>query len=133
MTPDKAGDLLAGTTPGPWEVDHDHAWEPGVWSPDGIVFGPYYDREDMEQWEAGNAADLALAAAAPALAAMIAGMREEWRAELQGAEGGWHVLPDHKGREWGGREWAGAIAAQWHSDGFRVRLVPRYVTEPEEA
>lgn len=71
--------------------------------------------------------------AAPALAAMVAGMREEWRAEFQGAEGGWHIVPDHRGREWGDKEWAEVAAAKWHNDGFPVRIVRRYVTEPEEA
>ena len=122
MTPDQARRLLDGTTPGPWEVDHDHAWAPGVWSPDGIVFGPYYDREDMEQWEAGNAADLRLAAAAPVLAAMIAGMRAEYRTEeWQGSYSGW--VPTSP---WIAEKPVG-------SSGPHTRVVRRYVPEPEEA
>lgn len=124
MTPDQARRLLDGTTPGPWGVDHDHAWAPGVWSPDGIVFGPYYDREDMEQWEAGSDADLRLAAAAPALASMLAGMREEWGVSL----------PDGRpvGVGWGTYDTALEDMNAWRRDGYDARIVRRYVTEPEE-
>lgn len=122
--PEKAHELLNGTTPGPWGVDHDHAWEPGVWSPDGIVFGPYYDREDMEQWEAGSDADLRLAAAAPTLAAIVAGLREEWgieeRHEYTG-EWHWHsTYPDHESAH-------SAVNGMSH-----FRVARRYVTEPEK-
>ena len=139
MTPEEARALLDGTTPGPWEVDHDHAWEPSVWSPDCIVFGPYYDREDMEQWEAGNAADLRLAAAAPVLAALAAGMHEEWGVHVTGYPkniADWaelcdspedHItwLPDEEAAE--------DFAVEREDDGFDTRIVRRYVTEPEEA
>lgn len=127
MTPDQARRLLDGTTPGPWEVDHDHAWAPGVWSPGSIVFGPYYDREDMEQWEAGSDADLRLAAAAPALAAMLAGMREEWGVSCGGEKpGAW----------WASREEADQCAKRMsiciHYP-LPIVVVRRYVTTPEEA
>lgn len=133
MTPDEARALLDGTTPGPWEVDHDHAWEPGVWSPDGIVFGPYYDREDMEQWEAGNAADLLLAAAAPVLAAMIDGMREEWGAERQ-VRGRWVRIVFALNTLWtDDRAIAESAVDDCRDLGLPARIVRRYVTEPEEA
>lgn len=126
MTPDEACDLLDGTTPGPWEVDDDHAWAPGVWSPEGIVFGPYYDREDMEQWEAGSAADLRLAAAAPTLAALAAGMRPEYRAEQQVHVGVWLPICG----------WYDHYTAQFFAtvvgEGV-TRVVRRYATTPEEA
>ena len=125
MTPDKARDLLDGTTPGPWGVDDDHAWEPGVWAPDGIVFGPYYDRQDMEQWEAGSAADLRLAAAAPTLAALAAGMRAQYRAEQQTDGGTWLPMCS-----WYDHDTAQFFAAVV-GDGV-TRIVRRYVTEPEE-
>ena len=125
MTPDEARALLAGTTPGPWEVDHDHAWEPGVWSPDSIIFGPYYDRQDMEQWEAGTPEDLRLAAAAPTLAAMIAGMHEEYSVRL----------PDGQivGAGWGTYDTALEDQNAWRRDGYDARIVRRYVTTEEEA
>ena len=128
MTPEEARRLLDGTTPGPWEVDYDHAWEPGVWAPDSIVFGPYYDRQDMEQWEAGSAADLRLAASAPAVAAMIAGMREEWgvhyrrRYENAGrTEWGWVTREDAE------------RSIRLMSSAYVCGIVRRYVTKPEEA
>ena len=119
--PEKARELLNGTDPGPWEVDYDGAWEPAVWSPDAIVFGPYHDREDMEQWEAGSHANLRLAAAAPTLATIVAGMRPEYRTEeWQGSYPGW--VP----------------ASPWTAEkpvgnpGPNTRIVRRYITEQEE-
>ena len=134
MTPDKARDLLDGTTPGPWE------WCEGKdQNGEFVALRGHGGVDALRTWDGdlyasgvhGTNADKALAAAAPTLAALVAGMREEWWAEFQGAEGGWHMIPDHKGREWGGKERAGAIAAQWHNDGFRARIVRRCVTEPE--
>ena len=124
MTPDKAIDLLHGTTPGPWGVEYDHDWAIGISAPEGIVFGPYYDQEEMEQWETGSDADLRLAAAAPVLAAMIPGMREEWRAEFQAADDKkWYPLTEWAEGEPDRRPWNVAP----------TRIVRRYVTEPEEA
>lgn len=134
MTPEEARALLDGTTPGPWK------WRDGkdqngefvaLSGPDGADALRTWDGDLYASGVHGTNADKALAAAAPTLAALFAGMRTEYRAELQGVEGGWHVLPDHKGREWGGREWAEAAAENWRNDGFRVRLVPRYIIEPE--
>lgn len=129
VTPDEARVLLDGTTPGPWEVDHDHAWEPGVWSPDSIIFGPYYDRQDMEQWEAGSGADLRLAAAAPALAAMIARMTPEYRAEYYEAALDKWVLVTGWTTEYDARY--ALRPGIFRAAETRIRI--RYVTEPEEA
>ena len=139
MTPDQARALLDGTTPGPWEVDHDHAWAPGVWSPDSIIFGPYYDREDMEQWEGGTPADLRLAAAAPTLAAMVAGMREEWGVHVTGYPkniADWREICDTPAdsTEWfSDEEAAEDFATEREDEGFDTRIIRRYTTEPEEA
>lgn len=64
-------------------------------------------------------------------ARMIAGIREEWRAEFQDAGGGWFI-PDYRNTEWGDKEWAEAAAKNWRNDGFRVRLVCRRIFEPWE-
>ena len=125
--PEKARELLNDADPGPWEVDYDGAWEPAIWSPDGIVFGPYHDREDMEQWEAGSDANLRLAAAAPTLAALVASMREEWGVE-------WDDDPDNP-PDWG---FATRAAAElWekmhrHRGPKRGHIVRRYVTKQEK-
>lgn len=82
MTPDKARDLLEGTTPGPWEwrEGKDQAGEfVSLRGPDGVT-------DALRTWDGdlyasgvdGTDADKALVAAAPTLAAMIAGMRTEY-------------------------------------------------------
>lgn len=135
--PEKARELLDDADPGPWEVDYDGAWEPAVWSPDGIIFGPYFDREDMEQWEAGSAANLRLAAAAPTLAAIVAEMHEEWGVEWPADEDGtpqttWG-MPD--------RDYAESYARYLRDDPHRlldgldpsaIHVVRRYVTKQEK-
>ena len=105
MTPDEARDLLDGTTPGPWHVNPKHSGD-GL-SPDEV---------------ARAQADAALIAAAPTLAAMIAGMRTEYRTE-----------------EWQGHSPGWVPTSPWTAEkpvggpGPNTRLVRRYVTEPEEA
>lgn len=73
--------------------------------------------------------------AAPALAAMIAGMRTEYRAEYQSSGGRWFPAPHccANGSGWGTKQQAERAADYWKADGFATRIVPRYVTEPEEA
>ena len=128
MTPDKARNLLVGTTPGPWE------WSEGkdqngefvaLRGPDGVT-------DALRTWDGdlyasgieGTNADKALAAAAPVLAAMIAGMREEWGVEERHEyTGEWTWHSTHPDRE-------SARDAVNGMDHFRVAR--RYVTEPEE-
>ena len=64
----------------------------------------------------------------------IAGMRTEYRAEYQAAGGCWFPVPHYCscGRGWGTKEQAERNAAAWKADGYATRIVPRYVTEPEE-
>ena len=112
MTPDQARALLDGTTPGPWDVNPKHSCD-GL-SPDEV---------------ARAQADAALIAAAPTLAAMIAGMREEWGVAVT-YPGLAEVV------EWGYSTQAGALEeVELASTAFgaEYRLVRRYVTEPEEA
>ena len=114
MTPNKARDLLDGTTPGPWFFDDDMA---------GTVhtIGPIVPAGTEIECTTDDAA---LAAHAPDMAAMIAGMREEWgveeRHEYTG-EWSWHST--HPDRE-------SACNAVNGMDHFRVAR--RYVTTPEE-
>ena len=112
MTPDKARALLDGTTPGPWEVNPRHPGD-GL-SPDEV---------------ARAQADAALIAAAPALAAMIAGMREEWGVS-------WDDDPSGNSRDWGFP--SRAAAERWEKANRRYgpgrgHIVRRYVTNEEDA
>lgn len=93
ITPDQAGDLLPGITPGPWEIHPDHGTvEPDVIGGEGCRF------------EASDT-DLDLIAAAPDLAQTIAGMTEQWRHEA------WHDRGDGIG-PWRSLCWP-------HDDGWR--------------
>ena len=114
MTPEEARRLLYGTTPGPWELSSSR-------SIDGIDI-VMYDGTEMER------RNVALAAAAPTLAAMIARMREEWGVAVT-YPGLAEVV------EWGYSQ-AGAleeVELASTAPGAEYRVVRRYVTEPEEA
>ena len=128
MTPDEARRLLDGTTPGPWE------WREGkdqngefvaLCGPGGSDALRTWDGDLYASGVHGTDADKALAAAAPTLAAMIAGMREEYAIEHQHTPGGqWHQVTG----------WSHETPL---NDGHTLnpdeRLVRRYVTTPEEA
>ena len=115
MTPDKARALLDGTTPGD-EWYYQVKWgsvqyiEPVTVTPGGEV--------DVTE------EDAALIVAAPDMARMIAGMREEWG-----------VVATYMGREveeWGFDTRDGS-EAEGTTLGVGYRIIRRYVTEPEEA
>ena len=138
MTPDKARDLLAGTTPGPWE------WREGKDQNGEFVALRGTDGTDaLRTWDGdlyasgvhGTDADKALAAAAPTLAAMIAGMRAEYRTEYQAHGGRWFPVPRYCGCDsgWGTKQRAENDADDWKDDGYATRIIRRYVTTPGEA
>ena len=117
MTPDEARDLLDGTTPAEdWWYSVKGGWVRHL-EPVGIDAAGELDVPED---------DAALIVAAPALAAMIAGMRAEYMALNRADENGeWHQVTP----------WS----AEWP---FRTGHVPdprfdkvirRYVTTPEEA
>ena len=114
MTPDEARRILDGTTPGPWFFDD---------AVDGRVLkiGPI---APLGYQLDCSTDDAALAAAAPALAAMIAGMREEWGIVTT-------YLGRHEVEEWGfdTREHAESDARMELNP---TRIVRHYVTKPEE-
>ena len=127
MTPEEARALLDGTTPGPWE------WREGkdqngefvaLSGPDGADALRTWDGDLYASGVHGTDADKALAAAAPDMAAMIAGMHTEYRHECQTFPGGeWIPLTD-----W---EQGDPDRCKWNVT--PTRIVRRYVTEPEEA
>lgn len=109
MTPEEARRLLDGTTPGPWELSSSRS----VVGIDIVM----YDGTEMERQ------NVALASAAPALAAMIAGMTTEYRHEVQSiADGTWHPLTEWTEGEPDRRPW----------NVTPTRIVRRYVTDTEE-
>lgn len=128
MTHDKARDLpeqarrlLEGTTPGPWEVDESdhHVW----------AIGPIDGSANGSEL-CCQITDARLAAAAPILAAMVAGMREEWsrQARITG-DPRWYPIRWCRSRDEAERTyWTRSLPT-----GARVeyRLVPRYIIEPE--
>lgn len=123
MTPDKARALLDGTTPGD-EWYYQVKWgsvqyiEPVTVTPGGEV--------DVTE------EDAALIVAAPTLATMIAGMREEWGVSYRWAN------DDTARIEWGNdtREeavkWARKLENYPGSRAYVFGIVRRYVTTPEE-
>ena len=122
MTPEEARALLKNTTPGPWHVDPHHPGD--VLSPENHWLAGTYETS-------AGFTDAALIAAAPTLAAMIAGMHEEWGV----------VWPaDKTGPEWIAWGFTTIEDAYEHTRDMTVpegapdvRIVRRYVTTPEEA
>ena len=116
VTPDQARALLDGTTPGD-EWHYRSRWG-RVWrvSPIGLdrTFGTLEVSEE----------DAALIVAAPTLAAMIAGMREEWGVAVT-YPGLAEVV------EWGFDTRDDALDEASALDLDEVRIIRRYVTEPE--
>ena len=126
MTPDEARQLLDGTTPGPWRVGLDrtedetcaiHALVPRK----GVILAV------LIADEIDNREDADLIASAPDMAAMIAGMRAEYRVEISIDGDTWHP---------GG--WTKSPEDAEPPDFFRLhrytrrRIIRRYVTAEEE-
>ena len=119
MTPDQARDLLDGAAPGEWQ-----------WDETGNVAAV-----DGDGWE--HVADYvyeedgALIVAAPGMAAMIAGMHEEWGVEMETNTGWCRWINPDGGDTWFATREQAVNAARLEPN--PVRIVRRYVTEPEEA
>ena len=121
MTPDEARDLLDGTTPGPWKW----RWDTGLLSVFDVEEEPVAIDLDVQ--------DSDLIAAAPDMARMIAGMREEWGVSCRWAN-------DNTARiEWGNDtrdeavRWARKLENYPGSRAYVFGIVRRYVTNEEEA
>ena len=119
MTPEEARDLLDGASPAQdWHYRVKWGAVRNI-SPIDIIPGGELDVTEE---------DAALIVAAPVLAAMIAGMREEWGVS-------WDDDPSGNSRDWGFH--TRAAAERWekanrHYGPGRGHVVRRYVTEPEE-
>ena len=116
MTPEEARDLLDGTTPAEdWWYSVKGGWVRRL-EPVGIdAAGELAVSED----------DAALIVAAPVLAAMLAGMREEWGVAV--------TYPGlEEVAEWGFGTRDDALDEASALDLDEVRIIRRYVTTPEE-
>ena len=132
MTPDEARRLLAGTTPGPWEwvycIGGGGVRHMALRNPSGDKAVITEDAESYQSGVTGTPEDLRLTAAAPTLAAMIAGMREEWIGQYLDHEGKWDTMYDYPTRE----EVAHHLDHGSWDAYTHTRITRRYVTEPEE-
>ena len=81
VTPDQAGDLLPGTTPGPWMMHRD--------VPEDFIRVTGDDLKDIAANGVVEDADARLIAAAPDLAQTVAGMTEEWGVRFPDASEWW--------------------------------------------
>ena len=127
MTPEEARALLDGTTPGPWEVEDQ---SPHMGGRRFIIRQTGVPGIRIQGTTYGVNSDPEIAAAAPTLAAMIAGMRTQYGVEVQRANGewlapySWHDSPEQA---------RNCVTALHGRHTANRRIIRRYVTEPEEA
>ena len=129
ITPDQARELLDGATTGPWRALHDQWEDEGgttcedfyvLGGPDGILY-----TEDFDPDTHNPVANTALAAAAPALAQTIAGMKTEYA--VQTKEGGLTQLYYGRDLVWTDIK----LTAEQVAHEIGGTVVRRYVTAPE--
>lgn len=131
MTPEEVRKLLAGTTPGPWEV--------GSWNKQEVDCPEVTEfwitghnnievavQETIERHRDETESDFSLMAAAPDMAAMIAGMTTEYVCQYQ-SKNGWKTFRKCDTYEQAER----AIDAQAWDAYYPVRIATRYVTAPQ--
>lgn len=134
ITPEQARKWRDDARPGPWYV------HTAPDDPDGTFI---YDEDGhmcIAVAPAGSdyrEADLTLAAAAPTLARMVAGMREEWGVHVTGYPrniADWWELcdrPEDRITWFPDEEAAEDFAVEREDDGFDTRIVRRLVSAPE--
>lgn len=128
MTPEEARQLLDGITPAPWEVESWNKQEVGWPEVTDFWITSHNDKqvaaqETIERHFDETESDFNLMAAAPDMAAMIAGMRTEYTVEYQSpADSQWHRVS-----EWS-EEYPLIDGEELNP---RERIVKRYVTAPQ--
>lgn len=138
MTPEEARQLLEGTSPAPWEVNTQTVYEDNGLEVTEFWVTDHYDKqvaeqESLERHLEEDESNLNLIAAAPGMAAMIAGMTPEYA--MQGLckdPEEWVMLSDWQ-EEMPPQEFILEITdadkgETWHVD---TRIVCRYVTKPQ--
>ena len=128
MTPEEARALLDGTTPGPWEVEDQ---SPHMGGRRFIIRQTGVPGIRIQGTTYGVNSDPEIAAAAPALAAMIAGMRAEYAVQVL-RSGEWQWSREEDDFRWQDLAVQMVRTVRDHPD-EETRIVRRYVTEPEEA
>lgn len=128
MTPEQASQLLDGITPPPWEFESSTYQEAGCPEVTEFWATGRYDVQIAEQDVTGDhreatEKDFNLIAAAPGMAAMIAGMRPEYSVRL----------PDGQLNDIGWGDYDAALEDKntWRRYGFDAYIVVRYVTAPQ--
>lgn len=130
MTPEEARQLLEGTTPAPWKAEI-LSYEQPPYLGEFVEFWvtAHNNKElvnvyDIPEWHANEIGrNFTLMAAAPDMAAIIAGMRAEYTVEYQPKPGSqWHRVS-----EWS-EEYPLIDGEELNP---RERIVKRYVTAPQ--
>lgn len=134
MTPEEARKLLDGTSPGRWEVEAQTYQEAGCPEVTEFWITDHYDcqvaeQEVTERHREQTENDFNLIAAAPDMAAMIAGMRAEYAVQVQ-RSGGWEYSRDTDDFRWHDLSVQIVRADRDHPD-EETRIIVRYVTAPQ--
>lgn len=137
MTPEKARKLLQDATPGPWETSFGVAGVPEGWDEHyaSLIMG--HTRLNLVEYqplEEEDYANFELAAAAPELAEIVAGMRWEYSLTVSIDMGDGSI--DYEG--YGSYVWynnlAGAqnfVAQEELPEGHQLHIIRRLVSDPE--
>lgn len=131
MTPEEARKLLDGITPAPWEV--------GSWNKQEVDCPEVTEfwitghnnievavQETIERHRDETESDFSLMAAAPDMAAIIAGMTTEYAVQIPNGE-----LVGVSWSSYGSYETAREHRDAWRRDGYDANIVCRYVTAPQ--
>lgn len=128
MTPEEARQLLEDTSPDPWRVEAQTYQEAGCPEVTDFWITDRYDFQVAEQnvterHHEKTESDFNLIAAAPDMAAMIAGMTPEYAVQIPNGE--------LVGVVWSSYETAREDRDAWRRDGYDANIVVRYVTGPQ--
>ena len=136
MTPEEARKLLDGITPAPWKAEI-LSYEQPPYLGEFVEFWvtAHNNKElvnvyDIPEWHANEIGrNFTLMAAAPDMAAIIAGMRAEYAVQVR-RSGGWQYSRDEDDFRWQDLSVQMVRADRDHPH-EETRLVRRYVTAPQ--
>ena len=130
MTPEQARKLLDGITPAPWKAEI-LSYEQPPYLGEFVEFWvtAHNNKElvnvyDIPEWHANEIGrNFTLMAAAPDMAATIAGMTTEYAVQIPNGE--------LVGVGWSSYETAREHRDAWRRDGYDANIVRRFVTAPQ--
>lgn len=136
MTPEEARQLLEGTTPGPWKAEI-LSYEQPPYLGEFVEFWvtAHNNKElvnvyDIPEWHANEIGrNFTLMAAAPDMAAMIAGMTAEYAVQVR-RSGEWQWSRDEDDFRWQPLT-VQMVRADRDHPREETRIVMRYVTAPQ--